>query len=427
MPQQHLTQPLSLASNPSFFLNAKLPNHGNGPPQSLFCNPFNAESLVDSKFSQSIFPKYGNLNIPTDSFSKLFCPGGNDIPPAPSASTYQTSAEGDGQRARYEVMENADNLHVAEPTLIEDSRLRDGYVAIEGGYICTFPHCKVKHVFKRRFELQRHMLIHAPKKSFDCPVDSCNRRGRHTFYRDDKRKAHLKSRHTDDDYATCPVSGCPAGPLQLDLLRLHLSFHGRFFNSDTVKLLKTYAEGGQKCPMQKCRQKRWLSSDQLAGKKGHLVSHNEADRISQASTLREKGFGIQGEVICPMCGTPSSDTADFCTHMENEHILTEHGKGHAAEVRFAGSDLFYKHVFTRLVWNMGLDHRDFLYGKSYSCPHCSFQQGYGVRGDLRKAHLGLLRPSEELYPYRRQILRLWPGFGSHPVFDDLRRTTLSTA
>ncbi|KAL1626894.1 hypothetical protein SLS56_006622 [Neofusicoccum ribis] len=163
-----------------------------------------------------------------------------------SALTYQKSAEGDGQQARHEVMENAENLHAAEPTLIEDSRIRDGYVTSEGGYICTFPHCKVKHVFKRKFELQRHMLIHVPNKPFDCPVDSCNRRGRYTFYRDDNRKAHLKSRHIDDDYATCPVSGCPVGALQLDLLRFHMSFHYLLPNSDTVKLLKTYAEGGQR-------------------------------------------------------------------------------------------------------------------------------------------------------------------------------------
>ena len=33
--------------------------------------------------------------------------------------------------------------------------------------------------------------------------------------------------------------------------------------------------------------------------------------------------------------------------------------------------------------------------------------------------LELLKPVQELHPYREQILRLYPGFGTHPVFQDI--------
>lgn len=286
--------------------------------------------------------------------------------------------------------------------------------------MCTFPGCKTKLMFKRKFELQRHMLIHEPKKSFECPVDTCNRRGRYTFYRDDKRRAHLKSVHTDDDYATCPVPGCRIGPLQLDLFRLHLSHHGdHVLNSHAMKSLRRYAEGGQKCPIPKCRQKRWLSAQQLSGPKGHLATHNEVDRTSPETILRENGYDTQGGMICPICSMPSPTHEDFTEHIKNEHVLTEHGKRHAHAAR--SSKNYLGSLQNWCAW----EPLPWPSGENYQCPCCPFlHRAYRVYPDT--SHEGLIKPSEELYPYRRQILRLWPNIDSHPVFDDLRRTTSTT-
>jgi hypothetical protein len=74
--------------------------------------------------------------------------------------------------------------------------------------------------------------------------------------------------------------------------------------------------------------------------------------------------------------------------------------------------------------------------RAYQCPSCSFSVlgvgGYKTfeeakvqrekRTLIREHHLSLLRPDDEvvaaLYPHRMAILRLCPGFVTHPVFAD---------
>ncbi|OJD30699.1 c2h2 transcription factor [Diplodia corticola] len=308
----------------------------------------------------------------------------------------------------------SEELSVIGPKVIEDGRARDGYVHENGGgYTCRFPNCKVKRLFKRKYELQRHMGIHTPTQTFDCPVFSCNRRGRYAFYREDKLKAHLKAVHSDEDQAACPVPGCRAlaETFPLDLLRVHVSCHDND-DAQTIKLLKSYGERDRKCPMRNCRQKRWLSIEQIAGPKGHLMSHDEADRISQASDLRGRGYGVHGEAICPICDYSSTDIAAIQQHIESEHILTEHGRMHVNAVRSILKP--YDKTYPR-VW----DHLPYGWF-AYSCPSCPYE-----KKEYQSAptdHVGIFKPSDEIYPFRRHILHLWPEFHSHPVFDDVRPT-----
>jgi len=60
---------------------------------------------------------------------------------------------------------------------------------------------------------------------------------------------------------------------------------------------------------------------------------------------------------------------------------------------------------------------------SIRCDHCSFETTcHGGLKELVEDHPSFMRPDEqiktELRPFRMQVLRLYPDFESHPIFND---------
>lgn len=82
---------------------------------------------------------------------------------------------------------------------------------------CSWSGCQSRVVFKRKYELERHMQKHSTLKPFPCPVVDCVFSGSRAFYRKDKLCAHLRDGHRDEDIGVCPMPPCG---MQLPLLIL---------------------------------------------------------------------------------------------------------------------------------------------------------------------------------------------------------------
>ena len=133
-------------------------------------------------------------------------------------------------------------------------------------------------------------------------------------------------------------------------------------------------------------------------------------------------------VLCPICESQYADHQEFYTHIVEVHVL-----------RTAR----HFHIWTDHVWKMlvvsgyeflsPLPKRDPAYvwkawrfallsldtvNLDLRCPECNVAE---VVEDGRPVmhHLTILAESAYLARYRRQILALFPDFGSHPVFEDI--------
>lgn len=122
-------------------------------------------------------------------------------------------------------------------------------------------------------------------------------------------------------------------------------------------------------------------------------------------------------IRCPVCTVLCEDTAAFTTHLD-EHIIRPEHLNHFQTWRThaQAKDVWQKsEQFSALIpWNLRKD-------VEFDCPSCAEHWSiikYRPRVG-EDHHLQLLAPSEELKPYRRQILRLYPDFIESPVWDDL--------
>lgn len=202
--------------------------------------------------------------------------------------------------------------------------------------------------------------------------------------------------------------------MELDLLREHCLTHSyrHYDKAPESHTLGTYAWDLRQCPIPKCRKPRWLKPAQIPGQEGHLMAHDEHERTEHWTDALSKGYdSTTGFIVCPVCGHCSISTSDFREHLEIEHVLSESHRGFGAAIRSRIEGKVYYHC---TAW------KDvpavFLKGP-ITCDFCSYQ----ATAPDPKNHPGLLRPPQELFPYRRQILQLLPDFCTHPVFDDICR------
>lgn len=283
------------------------------------------------------------------------------------------------------------------------------------------------------------MKKHAPRVSFPCPVLGCAYQKSRSFYRDDKLKVHLRMSHTDDALSQCPVQGCPIQPLSLDLLVAHASFHKQELHQ-TLPVLKVLKRNGRagyfthdkkvsKCPignLQSCG--KWLSMDELSS---HILSHPEEDRLKFRTDAREAGYdSMTGDSLCPICSKGFTDAAAFAMHIHLEHL---HEPGSEGADHFS---MFHHALLENMEygadWNgvhlWKLDRWDFK--NSFNCPSCQVplesadRARRGEGSDNLTQHLQMHKEDiTDVIQHRRQILKHYPDFAKHRIFDDLRVTS----
>jgi hypothetical protein len=198
-----------------------------------------------------------------------------------------------------------------------------------------------------------------------------------------------------------------------------------------------------RCPLWRCG--KHVSAKKLLH---HVASHAKEDVEAVKPNLEllglvlhlSPGHDATIQVMCPVCHTVSTNIEEFTGHLTTSHLCTQSGGSeHFEEWKaylcrdwqtYSGASMTTK----VLPWS-SLDRINIVAGlRVIMCPSCPFSvaggRGYGYDHEdkeraIKEHHLSLLRPEaevvRELYPYRIQILRLWPEFVTHPVFADIDR------
>lgn len=278
------------------------------------------------------------------------------------------------------------------------------------------------------------MKKHAPPISFPCPVLGCAYQGSRSFYRADKLKVHLRMSHTDDALCQCPVQGCPNQPLPLDLLIAHANFHDR--EHPTVQVLKDCKkndwgnEDVSKCPignLQSCG--KWLPMAKLSL---HILSHSEEDRLKFRSDAWDAGYdSMTGQPVCSNCSEGFTDAKTFALHIHQEHLLESGSEGAEHFSMFHHALQEHRSKWSKLnlqdrLWDLQRYHFD----SAFNCPTCHVPLKSHVRAEWtecdanRAQHLNMHKEDiTDVIQHRRQILKHYPGFANHHIFDDLRPTS----
>jgi hypothetical protein len=312
--------------------------------------------------------------------------------------------------------------------------------------------CGDEITFSRRSDFDRHTRIKHPRgynASFVCSAQGCFRgQVPWSFVRSDKLTSHIKiTHHQNTIFSQCPIEDCSFGQCTLETMGVHIQrvhpdeSKGRaVLNATSCRTLR--------CPIWRCG--KYFSAVKLLH---HVTTHAREDIEAANQSLDLLGLLVQSthgcavtiQVICPICHAVSATVEQSARHLTTEHLYTpqsatsEHFEKWKAYLRQNSRSHLVATVNKLLPWSSFDDFYKPTAKRAYGCPSCPFsvtgverfypgsveleREQIGKRTAIREHHLSFLRPGaevvKELYPYRMQILRLWPEFASHPVFADL--------
>jgi hypothetical protein len=279
---------------------------------------------------------------------------------------------------------------------------------------CDFPGCHSRATFNRKYELQRHMKKHERKGTYPCLSIDCDRKGSRSFYRADKLFHHLRTRHGANDTYLCPLFGCLTNPMSFDEIKLHATSHVGVYNSVVGYFLRIPASQRQ------CMLKNCLKRLDILGMQSHLLGHTMNERMEEAAVIQQMGYDAETvKVICPLCELLLGNHGEFAAHLQSVHLTTD--SAHLAEfLEFVANTIDVFVSRRDVIWYPWRVWHDPGTMQSMVCPACGQPASTRRPVDRIDHHLQLLPDQNEVRPYRWDILRLWPDFGAHPVFDDVK-------
>jgi hypothetical protein len=302
---------------------------------------------------------------------------------------------------------------------------------------CDFPGCDHKGAFARKYELKRHMRSrHGADQTFFCGALGCFKRGTTcwTFPRLDKLTDHLRATHAHAaPFSGCPAKDCDVGPLPLDVLGAHVQRAHPNCVAEARSILNATTARRRKCPLSGCNNRLFSLHTFIVHLQGHGAEDIYAARSNWCFESLAFNFSfvsgmcnvaVTGVIIgiaCPACSTTSSTFEQFQLHLWSSHLFVDssQGAGHFLAWRDALTQV--RGTFSGIVpWeNSMLHHRHTI--QCPQCMHSASDSSFPSSG-LGTQHPGLMKPLDqivlELGPVRMQILRLYPEFLTHPIFDD---------
>jgi hypothetical protein len=340
--------------------------------------------------------------------------------------------------------ENPDRNDTIGSTVAEPFTLKTGRISKrrkKPSFECV--DCVPEIVFSRRTDLARHQRLKHSREDqqhFVCSAQGCFRGlAPWSFARSDKLTSHIKTTHNlDTIFSHCPIKGCTFGPCTLEVLGIHIQRAHQPHEEGGRAILNATSCKTLRCPLWRCG--NHYTANKLLQ---HITSHDKEEVDANKPSLELLGLLVQStpgcdvtlQVVCPICNTASTDIESFTRHLATAHLYSPQSGGlehfetwkvHLS--RKLRSDSVP--TINRLPPWCSFD-RAIIISESIKCPSCLFSgtevREYGLDQDKTRAikehHLSLLRPEaevvRELYPYRMQILKLWPEFVTHPVFADL--------
>ena len=322
---------------------------------------------------------------------------------------------------------------------------------------CRYPDCDWKTPFTKKSDLKRHITAkHKRTKHSFCPVLGCFKGpSRTAFATGDGLLNHLRSVHSETALAECPYEGCISTTLQLELLAIHMikahvmnyyrninlrSMLSKLANGIARAVVTAMAGKFRPCPL--CRkpvhftelmshirshdQKEFTERKQeLAARNLYLINDRDVHVSSTALTQQTAQPNYRSTVVdikirCPACGAANKDHGAFADHMVASHLIGERETAHFEDWKRHARKLNFS------VYESNMHPQNEWFNRSgrsqvVQCPSCTWSNKVEPYGYVD--HHFSMFSGDELKPYRREILRLYPNFafGScwSAVWDDL--------
>jgi uncharacterized C2H2 Zn-finger protein len=307
--------------------------------------------------------------------------------------------------------------------------------------------CEDEVTFSRKSDLKRHERIkHSRRENrqFVCGASGCFRRQvPWSFARSDKLTSHIKTTHNlNTVFDQCPIQDCSFGPCALEALGAHIQ-RAHQHHEDGRAVLNATSCKALRCPIWRCG--KYVNAKKLLH---HVASHAKEDIEAAKPSLELLGLLVQSspgcdvttQVVCPICHTVSADIEQFTKHISTAHLYTPQSGGlkHIKKWRaYLSQDrpgCVFRPTGEFMPWRSSDRVYVFSENHAFACPSCpfsvdvvggrSFEEENKISA-IEEHQLSLLRPEaevvKELYPYRMQILKLWPEFVTHPVFADFNQ------
>jgi hypothetical protein len=256
------------------------------------------------------------------------------------------------------------------------------------------------------------------------------------FPRLDKLTDHIRAVHAHDTpFSGCPVEYCGVGELPLDMLGAHIQRAHFSCKAEARSIMLSTTTRRRRCPLSGCNNKLFLLDAFLM----HLEGH-EAEEVRPAianpcfeslvfdfAVVTGPGSAptarINVGIACPVCSTISSTFEHFEMHLWSNHLFLDSVQG-------VEHFLVWKHALTQiqgsfsglLPWHGSTIIGGETTGHPVHCPGCMHSVTNPSMTQMGVQHPGLMRSEEQIFlelsPVRMQILRLYPDFLTHPIFND---------
>jgi hypothetical protein len=302
---------------------------------------------------------------------------------------------------------------------------------------CAVPGCDHEGKFHRKYELRRHIRSrHGGDQTFTCGAQGCFKRGtsRCTFSRLDKLTDHIRAMHAHAaPFSGRPAKDCGIGPLPLDVLGVHVQHAHPRCVAEARSVLNATAARHRKCPLSGCNNRLFALHAFIVHLQGHAAEDLHAARsnwcfeslafdfafVSGMSDVAVTSVTIG--IACPACSTTSSTFEQFQFHLWSSHLFLDSSQGAAHFLSWRNALACVESALSGILpWENNMPPHE----RKVRCPQCvhSAWASSFSSTDLGTQHPGLMKPLDqivlELGPVRMQILRLYPEFLTHPIFDD---------
>jgi hypothetical protein len=301
-------------------------------------------------------------------------------------------------------------------------------------------------------DLNDHLQAKHGSAMYKCTARGCLGKGQtlRRFQKSGGLTDHMKLSHGPDTIFSCPISDCTFAPDVLDVVAVHVhwahSDHPAEPSGVTCFDLASERARGLinaaswmyfRCPVWNCGQVLHSGYQRVSA---HLRGHSAFELDQVQDKLTQDGYetvssltaagaddaahDITLHIRCPACEIMCENDTEFRRHIEAAHMLAqspetmEHFEQWRKDVTPWITKVNAKRVARRLCWlSMAIEHSSHYGSHPRRCsyPSCSFQ--ISSPGD---EHPDFLRPAEdigtELFPYRMKILRHWPDFLTHSMF-----------
>jgi hypothetical protein len=313
--------------------------------------------------------------------------------------------------------------------------------------------------------LDKHLQTEHRSAMYSCTAVGCFKgTSAHKFQKPETLTQHIKESHKPDTIYTCPVKTCNFEPSKLDDVAVHIHWaHSKSPSepSQSVCLARDCDEASGfinaatwkyfRCPIWNCRK---FVSGGYNIVSVHLLAHSAIELEKVQDRLAVDGYEIRyapnefatsngaphtvaRKIKCPACEVQCKGDTGFRHHIETNHMLAnspgalDHFETWRKDIISWTTKENVEKSSRRPCWLERVNEHDFYqsYRSRDIIGKCSYSTCPFRMGTKGEDHPSFLRTVEEvtadLWLHRIEILRHYPQFITHPLFQEHYAETVS--